>query len=126
MLQNNLIEKIYFGGNIIIINNFVSIFVNPKHIKMELRLKEILAQRHITLKDFAASSGISQSNLSNYLNGNISPTLDTLNRIAENLGIEVTELFKENDDVELYAKHNGILYPITKSDIIDIISNKAK
>ena len=93
---------------------------------MELRLKEILAQRRITLKEFAFASGISQSNLSNYLNGNISPTLDTLNRIAENLGIEVTELFKEKDDVELYAKHDGILYPITKNDIINIIINKTK
>ena len=81
---------------------------------MKLRLKEILAQRHITLKDFAISSGLSQSNLSNYLNGNISPTLDTLNRIAENLGIDITELFKEKDSVELFVKHNGILYPITK------------
>lgn len=91
---------------------------------MELRLKEILSQRHITLKEFAAGSGISQSNLSNYINGNISPTLDTLNRIAENLGLEVTDLFKEKDDIELYAKYNDILYPITKDDIIGIISNK--
>ena len=93
---------------------------------MKLRLKEILAQRHITLKDFAISSGLSQSNLSNYLNGNISPTLDTLNRIAENLGIDITELFKEKDSVELFVEHNGILYPITKDDIIEIITNKAK
>ena len=93
---------------------------------MKLRLKEILAQRHITLKDFAISSGLSQSNLSNYLNGNISPTLDTLNRIAENLGIDITELFKEKDSVELFVKHNGILYAITKDDIIEITTNKAK
>ena len=93
---------------------------------MELRLKEILAQRHITLKDFSISSGISQSNLSNYLNGNISPTLDTLNRIAANIGIEVTELFKEKNNVELYAKHDGKFYPITKDDILDIIMNKPK
>ena len=93
---------------------------------MKLRLKEILAQSHITLNDFAISSGLSQSNLSNYLNGNISPTLDTLNRIAENLGIDITELFKEKDSVELFVKHNGILYPITKDDIIEIITNKAK
>ena len=91
---------------------------------MELRLKEILAQRGITLKDFAQMSGISQSNLSNYLNGNISPTLDTLKKIASFLRIDVVELFKEKDDVELYAKHDGILYPINKNDILDIISKK--
>ena len=69
---------------------------------MDLKLKEILSQRGITLKDFAAASGISQSNLSNYLNGNISPTLDTLKKMATTLNIELSELFKEKNDVELY------------------------
>jgi len=91
---------------------------------MELRLKEILAQRGITLKDFAQISGISQSNLSNYLNGNISPTLDTLKKMASFLSIDVVELFREKDDVELYAKHDGILYPINRNDILEIISKK--
>ena len=92
---------------------------------MDLRLKEILAQRGITLKEFAQSSGISQSNLSNYLNGNISPTLDTLKKIATNLNVDVVELFREKDEVEIYAKYDGILYPINKSDILDIISKKS-
>ena len=91
---------------------------------MDLRLKEILALRGITLKDFAQMSGISQSNLSNYLNGNISPTLDTLKKMASFLEIDVVELFKEKDDIELYAKHDGILYPINKNDILEIISKK--
>jgi len=83
-----------------------------------------LAQKGITLKDFAASSGISQSNLSNYINGNISPTLDTLKKIATHLGIDVVELFKEKDDVELFCKYNGVMYPITKEDLITIINRK--
>lgn len=102
----------------------MSIFVAQTYFKMDLRLKEILAQRGITLKDFASTSGISQSNLSNYLNGNISPTLDTLKKIATHLDIELVELFKEKDDVELYAKYDGILYPISKEDIIGIINKK--
>lgn len=91
---------------------------------MELRLKELLSQKGITLKDFAATSGISQSNLSNYINGNISPTLDTLKKIASHLGIDVVELFKEREEVELFARYNGELYPITKDDIISIIKEK--
>jgi len=91
---------------------------------MELRLKEILAQKGITLKDFANESGISQSNLSNYVNGNISPTLDTLKKIASHLGVELVELFREKNDVEFYAKYDGILYPINKEDIIRIITKK--
>lgn len=93
---------------------------------MELRLREILAQRGIKLKDFASMAGLSQSNLSNYINGNISPTLDTLKKIASHLNIDVVELFKEKDDVELYVKYNGVLYPITKEDIIGIISKKTQ
>ena len=91
---------------------------------MELRLKEILAQKGITLKDFAAMSGISQSNLSNYINGNISPTLDTLKKIASHLGIDVVELFREKENVELFCKYNGVMYPITKEDLITIINRK--
>lgn len=91
---------------------------------MELRLREILTQRGITLKDFAHISGISPSNLSNYLNGNISPTLDTLKKIASFLNIDVVELFKEKDNIELYAKYEGILYPISKEDILSVIEKK--
>lgn len=81
-------------------------------------------QRGITMKEFAQMSGISQSNLSNYLNGNISPTLDTLRKIASFLEVEVVELFKEKQTVEFYAKHDGKLYPIYKEDILEIISKK--
>ena len=91
---------------------------------MELRLKEILAQKGITLKDFASMSGVSQSNLSNYVNGNISPTLDTLKKIASHLGIDIVELFREKEDVELLCKYNGKLYTITKDDIINIVKSK--
>ncbi len=91
---------------------------------MNIRLKEILSHRGITLKEFAASSGISQSNLSNYINGNISPTLDTLNRIASHLNIDLTELFKEKVDVELYAKVNGEMFEINKTDILKLVEDK--
>ena len=93
---------------------------------MELRLKDILTQRGITLKDFATASGLSQSNLSNYINGNISPTLDTLKKIANHLNIDIVELFKEKDDIELYAKYDGVLYPINKEDIISVILKKKR
>lgn len=102
------------------------IFVGTISNNMELRLKEILSQRGITLKNFAAASGISQSNLSNYLNGNISPTLDTLKKMASFLEIDVVELFKEKDDIELFCKYNGVMYPISKGDIIKLIKSKQK
>ena len=97
-----------------------------KYCRMELRLKEILTERGITLKDFSMASGISQSNLSNYHNGNISPTLETLKRIAASLGVELAELFKAKDDIEFYVRHDGEYYPIRKQDILDMISKKKR
>ena len=76
------------------------------------------------MKEFAAESGLSQSNLSNYMNGKISPTLDTLARIASNLGISVEELFREKDGVELYVKYHGQLYPLTDKEIIEVITRR--
>lgn len=93
---------------------------------MELRLKELLSEKGITLTEFAQRTGISQSNLSNYIKGSISPTLDTLRKIATYLQIDVVELFKEKDEIELYAKYNGQMLPITKKDILNIIHNKIK
>jgi len=69
-------------------------------------------------------SGISQSNLSNYINGNISPTLDTLKKIASHLGIDVVELFREKENVELFCKYNGVMYTISKDDIINLLKSK--
>lgn len=91
---------------------------------MVLRIKKILSQKGMTLKDLSRLSGITQSNLSNYLNGNISPTLDTLIKIASHLKVDIRELFGEEDDIELYAKYKGELHPISKKDIIDLISKK--
>ena len=78
----------------------------------------------MTLKDLSRLSGITLSNLSNYLNGNISPTLDTLIKIATHLKIDIRDLFGEEEDIELFAKYKGELHPISKKDIIELISRK--
>lgn len=91
---------------------------------MSLRLKEILKERNLSITKFSTMVGISQSNLSNYINGNISPKLDTLEKIAECLGVDVTELFKRKEDMEILVRFNGVDYPITTDDLKKIIDNK--
>lgn len=91
---------------------------------VKLRLREILKERSMTLKAFSELSGISQPNLSNYINGNVSPTLEMLNRIASSLSIPVAELFEEPDSVEFYVKYKGNLYSISRKDIINMITEK--
>lgn len=91
---------------------------------MDLRIREILSQQGKTLKDLSQMSGISQSNLSNYINGNISPTLDTIKKIAVALNVTITELFVEKEEIELYAKYKGNFYQISKKDILNVIEKK--
>lgn len=93
---------------------------------MLLRLREILQDRNMTVQQCSELSGISQSNLSNYMNGRISPTLDTLNRISEALGIELTELFKKKDNVTLYAKIDGQLIEIDNDTLLSYLKDKVK
>lgn len=91
---------------------------------MKLRLRQILKDRSLTLKAFSELSGISQPNLSNYINGNVSPTLEMLNRIADTLGITTTELFEESDSIELYIKYNGVMYNVSSNEIVNFLKSK--
>lgn len=91
---------------------------------MKLRLREILKERSMTLKAFSEQSGISQPNLSNYINGNISPTLDMLARIAESLDVPITHLLEEPEELGLYVRYKGNLYSITSNDLINLIETK--
>ena len=88
------------------------------------RLRDILKERGLTLKAFSEMSGISQPNLSNYINVNISPTLDTLGKIAKALNVEIQDLFPPKDSIELFAQVNGQKYRITEQDLLDLIKSK--
>lgn len=92
---------------------------------MKLRLRELLKDRSMTLKAFSELSGISQPNLSNYINGNVSPSLDMLTRISESLDIPLTELFEESESLELYVRYKGNMYNLTSKDIINLLESKS-
>ncbi len=91
---------------------------------MALRLREILKERNLTVAQFAEMSGMSQSNISNYMNGNISPTLDTLHKIANALDIEITELFKKKEEIKLIAKYEDETVEISANELLDFVKNK--
>lgn len=55
-----------------------------------LRIKEVLKEKGITLKDLAAMLGITNVALSRIVNGNT--TIETLRKIAEALDVDVREL----------------------------------
>lgn len=93
---------------------------------MVFRLREILKERQITIGQFSQICGISQSNLSNYMMGKVSPTLETLEKIAKALDIELADLFQKEEEIVLMAKYNEQLFPIRKKDLINYIKANIK
>ena len=60
---------------------------------MDLRIKEVIKEKGMTITELADKMGINRVNLSNMVNGN--PTVETLNKIALALNVPVTELFEQ-------------------------------
>lgn len=64
------------------------------------KVKELCAERGITIKQLAEKMKIAPESLSRAINGN--PQLSTIRKIADALGVSVTDLFDRSDD-ELLA-----------------------
>ena len=73
---------------------------------MNLRITEHCKMQGITLQELADKMGVARSTLANTLSkGN--PTIETLSKIADALGVEVTDLFEKSSDE---AEHLDCMY----------------
>lgn len=61
----------------------------------ELLLLEIRSEMGLSLSQLAKLSGISKSTLQRIEMGETSPTLDKMEKIANALGIKISDLYKE-------------------------------
>lgn len=88
---------------------------------MKTRVLEICKERGISLNELAESIGVKQANLSQSLNGN--PTLSTLQMVAENLNVDVADLFvKPERKLSGYLEVNGKLRKVTcAKDLLPIV-----
>lgn len=114
-----------------LINNKILVSLLPNIIAMskqktdvdienELRVKELLAERHILMKDFADTIGIKRETLTRSLKGN--PQYSTLKAIADGLGVTVPELFKNHRTTPLingFVSINGNA-PVHISSVEDL------
>lgn len=57
------------------------------------RLRQLRRRAAMTLQEFSMRTGLATSTLSKIENGQISPTYDSIQRLADGLEIDVTELF---------------------------------
>ena len=58
-----------------------------------LRIKEVIREKGLTVKEVAEKMGMSSPSLSDAINGN--PTADKLERIATALNVPITDLFEQ-------------------------------
>lgn len=64
---------------------------------MSIRIKEVLSEKGVTQKELASLLGISEVGMSKIVTGN--PTVETLNKIANALGVDIWELFVSRDKI---------------------------
>lgn len=74
-----------------------------------LDIKRIMKQKGITRKDLAEKLEVNPVSVSRLINGN--PTIDTLQRIADALGVTIPELFapQNTSDFTAFIDHKGEL-----------------
>lgn len=63
---------------------------------MKILLLDIRMGRKITLEKLAGSSGVSKSTLQRIEAGAVSPTMDTMEKLAKGLDMKITELFESD------------------------------
>lgn len=81
---------------------------------MENRIKNLIKKKGFTQEQFAQKMGVTRMSLVKTLSGN--PSYETLQRIAEALGVEMWELFASKEDVMKQNK-NTIPCPYCGKDI---------
>ncbi len=59
-----------------------------------LRIKEVLKEKGMTIQYLSGEVGITYANMNNIVNGKTTPSLPTLQKIADSLQCPIVELFE--------------------------------
>lgn len=65
----------------------------------QLRIKELCGEKGVSIVELAKRIGMSRVSISNMIAGRQSPPVDTLDKIADALGVEAWELLKSPDEI---------------------------
>ena len=65
------------------------------------RLRYVRQSKKMSIYKLSQSTGISQSHISDLELGRRKPSVETLSRLVVPLGITLSELFNENDDISI-------------------------
>lgn len=71
-----------------------------------MRVKELIKEKGYTQQEFADKLGMSRVGLSQIINGK--PSYQTMEKLAEALGVELVELFNPPKNTELHCPNCGV------------------
>lgn len=78
---------------------------------MDLRIKETMKSKSLTVQEVADRMGISRVGLSQHINGN--PSVEVLERIAGAIGCEVGDFFVSSNDNTITCPNCGSTIKLT-------------
>lgn len=88
------------------------IYICEKTKVMSLRIKEVIKEKGLTIEKVADRMGINRVGLSNHINGN--PSVEVLQRIADALEVNITELFEPPKSDVIICPGCGTRLKVTK------------
>lgn len=92
---------------------------------MKYRIKELCKEKDITLEELAKAINTSQSSISRIITGNGNPTMETLKKIAEALGVKLSDLFekKESDIIGFLRVHGYLKQVASLEDLEQLVDD---
>lgn len=61
---------------------------------MNILLSKIMYEKNLSVRQVSILTGVSKSAVNKIMNGEVSPTLDTLERLARGLKIHISDLYE--------------------------------
>ena len=63
---------------------------------MKILLGDIIYKRNLTARQVEIMTGVSKSTINRIVNGQISPTMDTMEQLAKGLNIKIPDLYESD------------------------------
>jgi transcriptional regulator with XRE-family HTH domain len=79
-----------------------------------MRIKEVIKENGLTVKEVANKLGMTSPSLSDAINGN--PTVEKVERIAEAIGVPISELFESQPSDTINCPNCGAQLSLRKKE----------
>lgn len=61
---------------------------------MKILLDKIMYEKNLSVRQVSIATGVSKSTINRIMNGTVSPTADTLERLAKGLKVHISDLYE--------------------------------